>query len=87
MPRVVVYTHAGCHLCEVALAELRSLQGELAFALVERDIREEERLVRAYFERVPVIELDGEHVCDLRLDEALLRERLARRASAQGARS
>jgi glutaredoxin len=73
---VTVYTHADCHLCTDALAALRTLQEELSFALVERDIMADERLHRAYFERVPVVELDGEELCEFVLDEPLLRSRL-----------
>jgi glutaredoxin len=74
---VVVYSHADCHLCEQALAVLRALQSEHEFELRELDIRADERLHRAYFERVPVIELDGEELCEYVVDEPLLRRRLA----------
>jgi glutaredoxin len=76
-PRVVtVYSQPGCHLCEQAMERLRELQGELAFEVRELYISGDERLERIYFERIPVIELDGREVCDYFLDEALLRERL-----------
>ncbi len=58
---------------------LRALQPELGFELQERDIRDQESLHRAYFERIPVIALDGEELCEYFLDEALLRERLESR--------
>jgi glutaredoxin len=74
---VIVYSHADCHLCEQALAVLRALQCEHDFELRELDIRGDERLHRAYFERVPVIELDGDEVCEYVVDEPLLRRRLA----------
>jgi hypothetical protein len=61
------------------MEQLRRLQGELAFALSERDITADEALHRAYFERIPVIALDGEELCDYFLDEALLRKRLESR--------
>jgi glutaredoxin len=80
MSTVTVYTHADCHLCVQALAALRRLQAEQAFELREVDILADEALHRAYFERVPVIALDGEELCDLFVDEPLLRDRLAEAA-------
>jgi glutaredoxin len=73
---VTVYSRPGCHLCVEAMAALEALRPELGFELCERDIDGEEALQRAYFERIPVIALDGEELCDYFLDEALLRERL-----------
>jgi glutaredoxin len=76
---VTVYSRQGCHLCDEAVATLRRLQRELAFSLAERDIDGDEALQRAYFERVPVIALDGEELSDFFVDEAALRERLESR--------
>jgi len=76
MSTVTVYTHADCHLCEQALAVLRTIQARSPFELVELDIRANEALERAYFERVPVIAVDGEELCEFVVDEALVRERL-----------
>jgi hypothetical protein len=58
------------------MTALEALRQELGFELRERDIDADEALQRAYFERIPVIALDGEELCDYFLDEALLRERL-----------
>jgi hypothetical protein len=66
---VIVYSRPDCHLCADAMAALRALQSELGFSLQER----------AYFERIPVIALDGEELSDYFLDEPLLRERLESR--------
>ena len=79
MSVVTVYSRAGCHLCDEAIATLRRLQPELGFDLAERDIDADEALQRAYFERVPVIALDGEELSDFFVDEAALRERLESR--------
>jgi glutaredoxin len=79
VPCVTVYSKADCHLCERAMGDLRRLQDELSFELQERDITADEAVHRAYFERIPVIMLDGEEVCDYFVDEALLRERLESR--------
>jgi glutaredoxin len=79
---VTVYTHADCHLCEEALAVLARVQSQHPFELQELDIRADEKLHRAYFERVPVVALDGEELCEFVVDEPLLRERLAQAAPA-----
>ena len=79
MSVVTVYSRSDCHLCEEAIATLRRLQRELGFGLAERDIDADEALQRAYFERVPVIALDGEELSDFFVDEAALRERLESR--------
>ncbi len=76
---VTVYSKPDCHLCEDAIAALRRLQVELAFDLEERDITTDESLHRAYFDRIPVIAVDGEELCDYFLEEALVRERLESR--------
>jgi glutaredoxin len=76
---VTVYSKPDCHLCEAAMSSLRALQAELGFALEERDITSDENLLRAYFERIPVIALDGEELFDFFVEEELLRERLESR--------
>ena len=79
MSAVTVYSRPDCHLCAEAMATLRRMQRELGFSLTERDIDGDEILQRAYFERVPVIALDGEELCDYFVDEKVLRERLESR--------
>jgi glutaredoxin len=76
---VVVYAAPGCHLCADAIATLRELQQELGFALLERDVTTDETLHRAYFERIPVIALDGVELFDYFVDEDELRELLESR--------
>jgi glutaredoxin len=76
---VTVYSTPSCHLCAEALAELRALGAELQFELRERDITGDEALHRAYFERIPVVTLDGEELFDYLVDEQILRERLESR--------
>jgi glutaredoxin len=76
---VTVYSKADCHLCEDAIAGLRRLQDEYSFVIEERDITADESLHRAYFDRIPVIELEGEELCEYFLQEALVRERLESR--------
>jgi len=79
MSVVTVYSKPGCHLCVDAMAVLRRLQAELDFTLQERDISADEALHRAYFERIPVVTLDGEELCEYVVRETVVRERLESR--------
>jgi glutaredoxin len=77
MTEVVVYTRPGCHLCERALATIAALHFEgYRFELREVDIDSDDRLLRAHLERIPVVEVEGEVVSELVLDETGLRARL-----------
>ena len=79
MPSVTVYSKPDCHLCAQAMRVLGALQRELRFTLQERDITADEELHRAYFERIPVVLLDGEELCEYHVSEELMRERLESR--------
>jgi glutaredoxin len=76
MTLVTLYTKPDCHLCVEALEALREVARELAFELEILDITSREDLHRAYFERIPVVALDGEELFDYFVDRELLRERL-----------
>jgi len=76
---ITVYSKPDCHLCGEAMSALRGMQAELGFALEERDITATEALERAYFERIPVVMLDGEVLFEYFIDEEELRERLESR--------
>jgi glutaredoxin len=79
MTVLTVYSKPDCHLCEEAIAVLARLQGEFAFEIEELDISSDDRLLRAYFERIPVVALEGEELCEFFVEEALVRERLESR--------
>jgi glutaredoxin len=76
---ITLYSKPDCHLCAEALATLRNLQAELDFDLEQQDITLDDVLQRIYFERIPVIAVDGEELFDYFVDEAVLRERLESR--------
>ncbi len=76
MRTVTLYSKPDCHLCEDALKALREVREELPFELQVRDITAEEALHRAYFERIPVVTLDGEELFEFFVDADALRERL-----------
>jgi glutaredoxin len=74
---LVLYGRPDCHLCDEAREGLQRLQSDgLPFELEEVDIESDEKLLRRYLERIPVIELDGEIVSELGLDADALRARL-----------
>ena len=77
MNQVVVYSRPGCHLCEQAVESLVALRGEgYRFELLEVDIESEDSLLRRMLERIPVVEVEGQVVSELLLDESAVRARL-----------
>jgi glutaredoxin len=76
MKTVTLYTRPGCHLCDDARAALLELRERTPFTLEEIDIEQDDALHAAYLERIPVIDLDGEHLFDYFVDEAALAARL-----------
>ncbi len=79
MTLLTVYSKPDCHLCDEAMTVLERLQAELGFELDEQDISGDDALLRAYFERIPVVALDGEVLFEYFVEESLLRERLESR--------
>ncbi len=74
---VTVYTRSGCHLCELALEELRGLERpDLEIEAV--DIEADEALLARYLERIPVVALDGVELYDFHVDTGDLLHRLDR---------
>ena len=68
---IVVYSRQGCHLCEVLLEELLPLvRGRFDVVVNDIDSREDWRI--AYTARVPVVEYDGELICQYHLDRHAL---------------
>ncbi|MBV8221613.1 MAG: glutaredoxin family protein [Solirubrobacterales bacterium] len=76
MRRVVLYTRAGCCLCDDARVVLERVRSERVFALEERDIDGDDALLLAYLERIPVVTIDGVEAFELFVDESELARRL-----------
>jgi glutaredoxin len=75
--QLILYSRPGCHLCEQALEGLVALHGEgYRFELHEVDIDSDEELLRTMLERIPVLELNGEIVAELVVDQTSVRARL-----------
>ena len=76
-PTVVLYGRPDCHLCDEARAGLERLRDQgLRFKLEEINIESDDELHRRYLERIPVVEVGGDIVSELHLDEGGLRARL-----------
>ncbi|MGZ4166330.1 MAG: glutaredoxin family protein [Solirubrobacteraceae bacterium] len=75
-PEVVLYGRDGCCLCDDARVILERVRADHAFALAEVDIEGDDRLLRAYLERIPVVTIDGVETFELFVDEDELRRRL-----------
>jgi glutaredoxin len=76
MAVVTLYSKPDCHLCVQARGALLKVQADLGFELAELDISADESLHRAYFERIPVVALEGEELFEYFVDECALREHL-----------
>jgi len=76
-PVVELYGRPGCCLCDDARVTLERLRRELGFRLVELDITADDAVHRRYFERIPVIALDGDELFHFHVDEVVLRRALA----------
>lgn len=72
MPKTIIYTRPGCHLCDVAKAtlECHGLEPE------EVDIDQDETLRRKYDTCVPVVVIDGQVRFRGRVNEVLLQRLL-----------
>jgi glutaredoxin len=80
MPRVTLYTRAGCHLCEEAKGVLRAARERAAFEFEEIDIDQHADLRRLYHEEVPVIAIDGVKAFKYKLTMSEFLKKLAARA-------
>jgi hypothetical protein len=74
--RLVLYTRAGCHLCENARAMLERYPAYLP-AVIEVDIDQDPELVGRFSTCVPVVEFDGKVRFRGRVSELLLRRLIA----------
>jgi glutaredoxin len=72
----VLYTRPGCCLCDEARQVLERVRRRHPFALSERDIEQDDALLRRYLERIPVVEIDGREAFELFVDESEVEKRL-----------
>jgi len=76
VPRVVLYSAAGCHLCERARSTVLAVRVELPFELEEVDITGDPGLEAEYRELLPVVEIDGRRVFVYHVPAGALRREL-----------
>jgi glutaredoxin len=81
MRRVILYGRPGCCLCDEAREVLAGVGAQRPFALEERNIEDDEALLRAYLERIPVVTIDGVEAFELFVDPAELAQRLDQQAA------
>lgn len=80
MPKLILFTKPGCHLCEQVEALLLELQDALGFAWESRDITGDPASYDRYQHAIPVVWLDGREVLRAdagRIDRDALRALLA----------
>lgn len=82
LPELVLYTRAGCQLCDETralvqgLLEDRAARGARVAAIHERDIASKPEWERAFFDRIPVVEIGGRRL-ELAISAGALRRFLA----------
>jgi glutaredoxin len=76
MATVILYGREGCCLCDEAREVLMAARKRRAFTFEERDIEEDDALLHAYLERIPVVTIDGIEAFELFVDPAELERRL-----------
>lgn len=74
--RVLVYSRAGCHLCEAAETDVARICGELGVGFGRVDVDRDLELRAEYGDRVPVIMVDGREHGFWRVEERRLRAAL-----------
>jgi glutaredoxin len=78
MTLVTLYGKPGCCLCDEAREALSAIRAGHPFDLEEVDITLDPALERAYRERIPVVAIEGDEVCDLYVNPQAVQDRLAR---------
>jgi glutaredoxin len=77
-PTVTVMSRQGCHLCEVAEADVARICGELGVGWAVTDVDTDPELRAEYGDRVPVILIDDAEHGYWRVEEDRFRAALAR---------
>ena len=69
MPEVILYTRAGCHLCDEVKAVLTRARRKADFTLREVDIDSDPALLAEYNDQVPVVAINGRKAFKYHLKE------------------
>ena len=73
MKKVILYTRAGCHLCD----EAKKVLQDAGVAFEPLDIDQNSELQSRYSEEVPVVFIDGRKAFKYRIDPRELARRLS----------
>ena len=76
MPRLVIYSKPGCHLCDEMKAVVQRVSARIPLALEVVDISGNPDLESKYALEIPVLLIDGRKAAKYRIDERALEERL-----------
>ena len=76
MTTVTVYSRHGCHLCELAIETLSTLDQELNFQIDVIYIEDNKELIDLYSDQIPVIHIDGKHLDFYKIDVERFRSSL-----------
>lgn len=76
--RVLLLTKPGCHLCDVAREVVDIVCAETGDAWVEQSILDDPALSDEYWEKIPVVIVDGTPTDFWRVNPERLREALTR---------
>jgi glutaredoxin len=68
LPKVTLYSKAGCHLCDEARDMLDEIATQVPYDLTEVDIRKDPQIFELYRYRIPVILLNETVVAEGRID-------------------
>ena len=80
IPRVTLYTRAGCHLCDEVKQVLTAARRRAAFELEEVDIDADPDLRALYNEEVPVVTINGRKAFKYQVAPAAFLRALERRS-------
>jgi glutaredoxin len=68
LPKVTLYSKAGCHLCDEARDMLDEIATQVPYDLTEIDIRKDPQIFELYRYRIPVILLNETVIAEGRID-------------------
>ncbi len=83
MHEVVVYSRAGCHLCDVLKETLKQSHGKADFVWREVDIDRDPQLRETYNDQIPVVFIDGRKAFKYRMSEEHFLRALTGRSNGQ----
>jgi hypothetical protein len=72
VPTLILYGKPGCHLCDEARAAVERVTAGRGVPVDHVDVSRDPTLYARYGERIPVLEIDGEALCEFFVDETVL---------------